>query len=603
MATRPITRIVEHLRRVAHLHDETLTDGKLLGRYLEYRDESAFAAIVQRHGGMVWGVCRRLAVNHHDAEDAFQAAFLVLARKAASVSPRDMLASWLHGVARHTAMKARALAMRRRSRERQVKDMPEPAADHHDIWRDLQGVVDQELGRLPEKYRIAILLCDLEGKTRREASRQLGIPEGTLAAHLARGRNMLARRLVRQGIAVSGGALATLLTDQAAPACAPDAAVTATISAVSDAHVPAAVAFLVEGVMTSMLIARLKTVLVVLLTVALVTLSRTRMGTPVSMTAAAGAQAPAAPIIAAAGAQAPGLGRTGSAGGAEDRVVQLHFGAPMGMHVAVIGVVSEEGGPPIISDIPFLDRLFQNAGPDATPGNAARALAIDAPGRVSLPPGLHYAVKLSDIPNRPGLTRLARIELPRSTPATEAFLSVSAIPIEFTDDDFDQLDRGKAITKVIFLPTAAKDKKAAPGQGAPIAIASYTSPQEDVIEVARRQGSMLAVIRMGNRDPESAPAQGQVQPNKGDLVKIKIGNDGVLGRVARVQNTAGANELNDLKNQVQHFMLKMDEAKHLQTVLQQQLNNAELKIRSLQELLKKREDEIQRLRKAQEGSR
>src|SRR5207302_2960368 len=116
-------------------------------------DEAAFAALVQQHGPMVWGVCRRLLANHHDAEDAFQATFLVLVRKAASVVPREMVANWLYGVAHQTALKARATTARRRAREKQVPDMPEPAAAPQKLWDDLQPLLDQELSRLPDKYR------------------------------------------------------------------------------------------------------------------------------------------------------------------------------------------------------------------------------------------------------------------------------------------------------------------------------------------------------------------------------------------------------------------------------------------------------------------
>src|SRR6516225_4613435 len=144
-----------------------LTDGQLLENYLSRRDEAAVAALVRRHGPMVWGVCRRIARNHHDAEDAFQATFLVLVKKAASVRPRAMVGNWLYGVARQTALKARATAAKRRARARQVADMPEPAASEQDLGSDWLAALDQELSRLPAMYRVAIVLCDLEGKTRK----------------------------------------------------------------------------------------------------------------------------------------------------------------------------------------------------------------------------------------------------------------------------------------------------------------------------------------------------------------------------------------------------------------------------------------------------
>src|SRR6516164_2599734 len=152
MPISPTTSVIEHLRRAVLGDGAGLGDGELLGCFLEHHDEAALAALVRRHGSMVWGVCRRLR-NHHDAEDAFQATFLVLVRKAASVLPRGMVANWLYGVAHRTALKARATVARRNERERQVATMPEPAGKEHDLWRDLHPMLDEELSRLPDKYR------------------------------------------------------------------------------------------------------------------------------------------------------------------------------------------------------------------------------------------------------------------------------------------------------------------------------------------------------------------------------------------------------------------------------------------------------------------
>ena len=129
MATSQMSKVVSHLRRTVLLRDGAgLTDGQLLEEYVSRRDEEALAALVRRHGPMVWGVCRRVLWNHHDAEDALQATFLVLVRKAASITSRELLANWLYGVAHQTALKARATAARRRAREKQVTEMPEPEA-------------------------------------------------------------------------------------------------------------------------------------------------------------------------------------------------------------------------------------------------------------------------------------------------------------------------------------------------------------------------------------------------------------------------------------------------------------------------------------------
>jgi RNA polymerase sigma factor (sigma-70 family) len=135
---------------------------------------------------MVWRVCRRFLSNHQDAEDAFQASLVILLRKASLIVPREMVADWLYSVAYQTALKARVNAARRRLRERQ--------AGEADVWNDRDPKLDQKLSRLPEKYRAVLVLCDLEGKTRREAARQLGWPEGTVASRLAAARALLALR-------------------------------------------------------------------------------------------------------------------------------------------------------------------------------------------------------------------------------------------------------------------------------------------------------------------------------------------------------------------------------------------------------------------------
>jgi RNA polymerase sigma factor (sigma-70 family) len=267
--------VIECLRRAVLLRDGTqATDGHLLERFLGQRDEGAFAALVHRHAPMVWGVCRRILGSHHDAEDAFQATFLVLLRKAAAVRPRELVGNWLYGVAHRTALAARSGRARRQGRERQVAAMPEPAAAAPDLWRDLQPLLDQELTRLPEKYRAAIVLCDLGGRTRQEAARQLGVPEGTLSGRLSRGRALLAKRLARHGVPVSGAALAVAMSDPAATAAAPGALVSATVETVglcvtgqTASAIPARVAALVEGVLKAMLLSKLKIIAAVVLAI------------------------------------------------------------------------------------------------------------------------------------------------------------------------------------------------------------------------------------------------------------------------------------------------------------------------------------------------
>jgi RNA polymerase sigma factor (sigma-70 family) len=268
-----MNRLLQHLAAGLPEPDvDGLTDGQLLEAYLARRDSTLFAALVRRHAPMVWGVCRRLLPCHQDAEDAFQATFLVLVRRAAAVVPRHMVGNWLYGVACQTALKARALAARRHARERQGADMPEPEATPMEASTDLQPVLDEELARLPDRYRSVLILCDLEGKTRREAAGQLGVPDGTVAGWLARARAMLAKRLTRRGITLSGTALAAALTDTAAPATVPPALLTSTIHAaavfaavpVNPGAVPAPVLTLTEGVLKAMLLKKLKAAVLVL---------------------------------------------------------------------------------------------------------------------------------------------------------------------------------------------------------------------------------------------------------------------------------------------------------------------------------------------------
>src|SRR5437870_10767881 len=138
MATSEMTEVIQRLRGAVFLRDGAgLSDSQLLEAYISRREKAALAALVGRHGPMVWGVCRRVLRNYHDAEDAFQATFLVLVRKAVSIASRELVANWLYGVAHQTALKARATAAKRKGRERQVTEMPEPAVSEQELWRDL----------------------------------------------------------------------------------------------------------------------------------------------------------------------------------------------------------------------------------------------------------------------------------------------------------------------------------------------------------------------------------------------------------------------------------------------------------------------------------
>lgn len=274
MAASRINDVVDYLRKTVLLQDGAgLTDGQLLGCFLSQGDDAALAALVRRHGPLVWSVCRRVLGDHHDAEDAFQATFLVLVRRAASIEPREMVANWLYGVATRIARKAKATRTKRTSREKQSLPMPEPVVREPDRGNDLHDQLHEALAGLPDKLRAPIVLCYLEGKTRTEAARQLGVPEGTLAAWLARGRAMLAKRLARRGLVLPAGALAAVVVESTTLASVPVGLASSTIQAASllatgqavPAVISTRVVALMEGVMKGMWTTKLKMTTAILL--------------------------------------------------------------------------------------------------------------------------------------------------------------------------------------------------------------------------------------------------------------------------------------------------------------------------------------------------
>jgi RNA polymerase sigma factor (sigma-70 family) len=204
-----------------------LPDRQLLQRFVARREETAFSELVRRHGPMVLGVCRSVLGNHQDAEDACQATFLVLARKAGSIRKAGSLASWLHGVAYRLASRAKVSSARRQAHERRAGDRPPPGPMDELTWRELRHVLHEELGRLPETYRLPLVLCYLEGQTQEEAARQLGWTAGAVKGRLDRGRDLLRRRLTRRGLALAVPLSAAALS-QATAAPLPAALVDAT---------------------------------------------------------------------------------------------------------------------------------------------------------------------------------------------------------------------------------------------------------------------------------------------------------------------------------------------------------------------------------------
>jgi RNA polymerase sigma factor (sigma-70 family) len=247
--------VIQEVRRVAAFG---LSDRELLDAMVTRRDQTAFEALLRRHGPMVLAVCRRVLHNLHDAEDAFQATFLVLIRKATSIRKREAIASWLCGVAYRTARKAHVMNAKRHAKEREAGARPRAALAMPDVD------IDALLQALPEKYRAPVVLCELEGRPRKEAARQLGLPEGTLSSRLAMARKLLARRLRRRGCTLAG--VAPLAASM------PALLVTATVQAAEQALagrelagvVSAKVITLTEGVVKAMFATKLKALMAAL---------------------------------------------------------------------------------------------------------------------------------------------------------------------------------------------------------------------------------------------------------------------------------------------------------------------------------------------------
>jgi RNA polymerase sigma factor (sigma-70 family) len=267
MATKHGSAVLRVIRDLAEKHgDEEASDRDLLRRFASRRDESAFTALVRRHGPMVMGVAQRVLRRHQDAEDVCQATFLLLARKAGGAAWRDSVAGWLYEAAYHLALKSRQAAQRRSAREARVRPRtpPDPLADI--TARDLQTVLDDELNRLARKYRTPLLLCCLEGKTRDEAARILGVPLSTVSGRLEAGRERLRRRLAGRGVplslALAGVTLLSATAGTAVPAtlarATGQAALRVTAGEALTKVVSVNVASLVKGGVQAMFLTKLK---------------------------------------------------------------------------------------------------------------------------------------------------------------------------------------------------------------------------------------------------------------------------------------------------------------------------------------------------------
>jgi RNA polymerase sigma factor (sigma-70 family) len=222
MGNRQSESVLQGLCKRAEAHDQ-LTDAQLLSRFVAERNESVFAALLRRHGNLVYGVCRNVLRHEQDAEDAFQATFLVLVRLAGSIRSEKALSSWLYRVAYRVATRARRAAARRRQQEERAARPPDAPPSCELAWRDLQAILDEELNRLPEKYRAPFVLCCLVGHSKSEAAAELGWKEGTVSSRLAQARELLRARLARRGVTLSAILSGLALARGSASATVPSA--------------------------------------------------------------------------------------------------------------------------------------------------------------------------------------------------------------------------------------------------------------------------------------------------------------------------------------------------------------------------------------------
>jgi RNA polymerase sigma factor (sigma-70 family) len=277
MASGPLRGVLRHIRKLAGAPDlAEPSDADLLKRFAYQQDGEAFADLVQRHGPMVLGVCRRILRNADDADDAFQATFLILVRKAAGIARPGALGCWLHEVALRTALRARAQAAVRKQHERQVPEMPQSDFLAAVAWRDLQPVLDEEIARLPARYREPFVLCYLQEQTYEQTAGQLHCLPGTVSRRLAQAREMLRKRLTRRGLSLPAGVLAAALAESSARAVVMTPLVTTTVQAAlasaagkGAAALSGPVAALVEGGLHAMTVTKVKTIVGVCLAVGL----------------------------------------------------------------------------------------------------------------------------------------------------------------------------------------------------------------------------------------------------------------------------------------------------------------------------------------------
>ena len=231
MSKANLDNVMDYLRRIVGPPVSAASDHVLVARFLESRDEAAFAALLKRHGLMVFRVCRRLLLREQDAEDVVQAVFLLLARKAGRIRKHASLGCWLHGVAHRLSLRLKRQEMNRLKREQRASAMRGLSESPHTASTEIQELLDTALQELPEKNRAVLILCCLEGRTQEEAARLLGCPLGTLQSRLSRGRTLLQKQLERHGLTLSAAGLASFLIVQNSLAALPTKLFGATLKA------------------------------------------------------------------------------------------------------------------------------------------------------------------------------------------------------------------------------------------------------------------------------------------------------------------------------------------------------------------------------------
>jgi RNA polymerase sigma factor (sigma-70 family) len=431
-------------------------DTQLVDLFLRHRDEAAFAALVARHGAMVLGTCRAVLRDPDEAEDAFQATFLVLARKARSIRGSESLGGWLHRVAYRAAIQANRAASRRRAEERKAAAMRALTTVPAGMHDDLRTLIHAEIERLPEALRLPVVLCDLEGLSRQQAADELQWNEGTVRGRLARGRERLRARLVRRGVTPAAGALAAALARESAAAVPAAWAAAATRAAVANVATGPAAAILAERVIRAGLVGRLQALAALTLTAVAAT------WTTAALMAAGPGGHPPAPLM----TDGPGMA-------AQPKAAVRDVGNRAGEDLTYSGRVIDPSGRPVAGA-----KLFLVA--DAWPEFAVSPRATTAPdGR------FRFAVARGEF-GKPVIAEYARV-----------VASAEGFGIGTTDSDGGDAGRELTLRLVEDLPI---EGRLADLEGRPVAGASVTP----VYIRANAEGDLsawLGGVKSGSEDP------------------------------------------------------------------------------------------------------